>query len=307
MSQPVPAPPSPLPSTRDGAGSALHPDPRPVRRPLVRLLALAAAVVGVTVLAAAVRSAVGDGAVASLLTGAAAAAAGLLVYARVVRRLEHRPVHELSRSCARAHLAQGVLAGTALFAVTLGAIAALGGYEVTGYGSAGGALAVLGLMVGVAVTEELLFRGVLLRVVEEMTGTWGALGLSAALFGALHLVNEGATVWGALAVATEAGLMLGAAYVATRTLWLPIGLHLGWNVAEAGVFSTAVSGSEATTGLLEGTMDGSVLLTGGTFGPEASVVSVVACLAVTAVLLRQAQRRGRIVPGRRARALGAAA
>ncbi len=61
-------------------------------------------------------------------------------------------------------------------------------------------------MVGVATTEELLFRGVLFRIVEGWLGTWGALAVTGLLFGALHLVNPGASVVGALALAIEAGL-----------------------------------------------------------------------------------------------------
>ncbi len=84
-------------------------------------------------------------------------------------------------------------------------------------------------MCAVAVSEEILFRGVIFRFIQAAWGgTWIALGgASAAAFGLVHLINPGATLWGgALAVAAEAGLLLGAAFVATGSLWLPIGLHL---------------------------------------------------------------------------------
>ena len=47
----------------------------------------------------------------------------------------------------------------------------------------------------------------------------------------MHLLNPDATLWGATAIAIEAGFMLAACYAATRNLWVPIGLHFGWNFA----------------------------------------------------------------------------
>ena len=113
-----------------------------------------------------------------------------------------------------------------MFAVVGVSTAFLGAdYHVVGLGSVTGAVGLLGFMTAAAVTEELLFRGVLFRVVEERTGTWIALLLSGAVFGAGHLFNPDASVWGAIAIAVEAGFMLAACYAATRTLWVPIGLR----------------------------------------------------------------------------------
>ena len=92
----------------------------------------------------------------------------------------------------------------------------------------------------------------------------------------MHLVNPDATLWGAIAIAIEAGCMLAACYAATRNLWVPIGLHFGWNFAAGGIFSTVVSGNGASQGLLDATTSGPALLTGGDFGPEASLYTVVA-------------------------------
>jgi len=236
----------------------------------------------------------------TLLIGAAAAALSLAAYRWVVRRTERRPVTELARPGAARALGRGLGAGVLLFASVIGLIALAGGYRVDGTGSVAAAAGLLGMLTAAAVAEEVVFRGVLLRVLEERAGTVGALVLTSVLFGALHLVNPDASLWGAAAVAAEGGLMLGAAYVATRTLWLPIGLHLGWNFTAAGVFGAEVSGSDVAQGLLHGVTSGPALLTGGAFGPEGSLVAVGAGLVLTAVLLRLAHRRGRVVPRRRA-------
>ncbi|WP_373304434.1 hypothetical protein [Streptomyces anandii] len=97
----------------------------------------------------------------------------------------------------------------------------------------------------------------------------------------------------------EAGWMPAAAYAATRTLWAPIGLHFGWNFAAAGGFGTEVSGNGSTHGLLDAPTSGPALLSGGEFGPEASLYSVLFCVLAAVAFLLPARRRGRLTPGRR--------
>lgn len=282
---------------RPAAAGTRSRGPRPAWVRLVLLLVLFLlidAVVGP------VAEGLGDVPVAGLPVGLALAALVLLVYRTVVGRLERRDVDELARDGAVAQVRRGTLIGLGLCAVVIGVIAAFGAYAAT-WGSVGVALTSFGLMCAVAVTEELMFRGVLFRLLEEMAGTWGALVVSALLFGGLHLVNPNATIWGAIAIAIEAGLMLGAAYAATRSLWLPIGIHLGWNFAQSGIFGVTMSGGHAAAGLLKGTLTGSLMLTGGTFGPDGSLVSIVICGIPAIWFLRLAARRGRIHHRRAAR------
>jgi len=235
----------------------------------------------------------------TLILGTLTAVLALLVYAWVVRRTEHRTPVEVARSGAAGALGRGLLIGAGLFTAVIANIALLGGYRVGGWGSVSGAVALAGFTAAAAVTEELLFRGVLFRIVEERIGTWWSLGLTGLLFGLVHLLNPHASLWGAIAIAVEAGGMLGAAYAATRTLWLPIGLHFAWNFAEGGIFGTGISGTDGPRGLLDGVTSGPAVLSGGEFGPEASLYSVLGGVVVTAVFLVLARRRGHLVPRRR--------
>jgi membrane protease YdiL (CAAX protease family) len=232
----------------------------------------------------------------ALVVGPGLAALVLWLYSWFVRRFEQRPVDELARPHALRQVLGGATGGLALALAAIVTIALLGGYQITGWGTVAGALTVLGMMCAVAVVEEVVFRGVILRLLQRRYGTWIALAASAMLFGLLHLLNPGATLWGAVAIAVEAGLMLGAAFVATGSLWLPIGLHLGWNVALAGIFGTVTSGSDVQGALLAAVTTGPTWLTGGEFGPEASLIAVVLCSIVTTALLVRAYRTGRIVP-----------
>ncbi len=90
--------------------------------------------------------------------------------------------------------------------------------------------------------------------------------------------------------------MLAAVYMVTRRLWISIGLHLAWNFAQSGVFSGIVSGAFNQPGLLKSTIEGPVTLTGGNFGLEASIVSVLICTVAGVAMLMIAVRRGHIVP-----------
>ncbi|WP_078890186.1 CPBP family intramembrane glutamic endopeptidase [Streptomyces maremycinicus] len=273
---------------------------RRVRPAGVRLVAMVLVFVVVTALAAGARAVAGGNPVLSLLFGAVVAVLALMTYAAVVRLLEQRPVSELDPATAASGLRTGTLVGLGLFVATIAVIALLGGYGTEGGVVVGGVLTYLGMMAGVAVTEELLFRGIVFRLLEELTGTRGALAVSALLFGGLHLLNTGATVWGALAIAVEGGLLTGAAYVATRSLWLPIGVHFGWNFAESGLFGTTVSGNEdAPAGLVHGVLSGPDALTGGGFGPEAGIAAILVCAVPTVLFLRAAGRRGHLRPRRR--------
>lgn len=122
-----------------------------------------------------------------------------------------------------------------------------------------------------------------------------AIILSGALFGLLHALNPGATLASTAAIAVEAGVLLAAAYLVTRSLWLAIGLHIGWNFTEGGIFGAAVSGGKSH-GLITTAFAGPDWLTGGKFGPEASLTAVILCVVVAAVLLAVAIRRGEWKP-----------
>ncbi|MGP2435947.1 CPBP family intramembrane glutamic endopeptidase [Streptomyces sp. JW3] len=235
-----------------------------------------------------------------LVIGGLSAVLAVLLYGWVVRRTEHRPSTEVGREGAPAALGRGVLIGAAMFSAVIANLFVADYYEVDGLASPSGAAGLLGFMAAAAVTEELLYRGVLFRYVEKLTGTWIALLLTALVFGGMHLLNPDASLWGAVAIAVEAGGMLGAAYVATRRLWVPIGVHFGWNFAASGLFSTEVSGNDTQQGLLDSTTHGPVALTGGDFGPEGSVYSVLFGVIVTIVFLSLARNRGHLVPRRHA-------
>ena len=229
-------------------------------------------------------------AVVGMLIGVAVVCTAYWAYVRLV---ETRPVMELSGRSALQELGLGVLIGALLFTSTIGVLTLLGVYQITGAGSAANLVVPLTSAVLAGVFEEILFRGIVFRIIEDWVGTWLSLLVSAILFGLIHLINPHATLIGAISIIFEAGILLAAAYLMTRRLWFPIGLHAAWNFTQGGIFGVAVSGVPAK-GLLQGTLSGPDWLSGGTFGAEASVVAIVLCMSVALGFLAWARRANRI-------------
>ncbi len=143
------------------------------------------------------------------------------------------------------------------------------------------------LFITVGVQEELLFRGYLLQVIAEGIGKVGAALLLSIPFGVLHYFNTGGTMVGAVATGV-AGLLLCYAYFRTRSLWLPIGLHITWNFTMSWVFGLPVSGEQLPRPPIQGIVGEPNWLSGGQFGPEGSVLCFVG-MAVMALLIFRSQ------------------
>ena len=126
------------------------------------------------------------------------------------------------------------------------------------------------IFIAVGFYEELLSRGYQLQNLEEGLNTFWAVLLSSMVFGTLHFLNPNANWFSAVGI-TLSGMFLAYAYLATRQLWLPIGLHIGWNLFLGLVFGFPVSGLESS-GLIKAVVDGPLLFTGGEFGPEAGLL-----------------------------------
>lgn len=192
-------------------------------------------------------------------------------------------------------LGAGLLLGAVLFTLVVGTAAALDVYNIVGEGGTAQLVAILvSASIVPAFIEELLFRGVLFRWIEEFAGSWAALILTSALFGGAHLMNPNATPFASFAIALEAGLLLGGAYMLTRSLWLPIGLHAAWNFTQGFVWDVPVSGIDQE-GLVDARLSGPELLSGGAFGLEASVIAMAIATAAGLWLVARAVRAGQVM------------
>lgn len=230
----------------------------------------------------------------AIIGGSIVAAVFMLAYIGFGRLVEHRQLSDVSLKGALVELLAGLAIGALLFSLVVAVIALLGGYQVVGTRPASVLYPIIGLSIVSGVTEEIMLRGLFFRIIENWLGSWVALALSAALFGALHLGNPNATLVAGGAIAIEAGVMLAAIYMVTRRLWAAIGLHAAWNFTQGGVYGIPVSGFDVQ-GLLVPRITGSELLTGGDFGAEASLPAMLICTAFGIALLVIAARRGQVI------------
>jgi len=189
----------------------------------------------------------------------------------------------------------GLVGGTVIFSIAVAIAGVLGIYRIVGIGSLNGLLSALIVpTVGAAVTEELLFRGILFRWLEQFGGSWVALLLTSAFFGAAHLNNPNASWIAAVGIAFEAGVMLGAAYMLTRSLWLPMGLHAAWNFTQGEIYDIPVSGTKVD-GMVDAQLSGPPLLSGNGFGLEASVIAIAVATVFGLWLLWRAIQKGELI------------
>lgn len=226
----------------------------------------------------------------------AMAIAGIAVYIGYAHFFERRAASELGTSGLGREFGMGWLVGAGLYVACEAVLMALGVYRIEGFNPLSFLIPAIAMAISSSVFEELLFRGVLYRSVETWFGSWAALVVSALVFGLSHLANPQATLEGALFIAVEAGILLGAALMLTRRLWLSIGFHMAWNYTQSAVFSGVVSGNDAEPGWIRSTVHGPDFLTGGNFGVESSVLSLVLCTTTGIVMLVMAHRRGLVVP-----------
>ena len=226
----------------------------------------------------------------------------VVAYRLYAKHIEKRPALEISIAGWARETGAGFLLSFVLVSFIVALLAVFGCYRIVSLSETPSiAVDLLFKFFMGAFLEELLFRLVLFKLTEELLGSWPAVALQALLFGFSHLANENATVFTSFAIAIIGGLLYTAAYMYTRRIWFPLGLHLGWNYFQSGIFGMPNSGS-AYDGLLIPQITGPAWLTGGTFGIEASYVAILLCCVTGAALVVRAQRRGQLVPliGKRA-------
>ncbi len=222
--------------------------------------------------------------------------AALAYYGGFVRLIERRPVSELVLKPMPGELGTGLLIGAGLYTLSVLILMVLGIYRIDGFNSWTFLFPAIVMALSSGIFEELFFRAVLFRLVEEVLGSWIALVFSALVFGLVHLLNPAGTLLGALFISIEAGILLAAAYMVTRRLWMSFGFHIGWNYTQSAIFSGIVSGGESDPGLIKPIIQGPVALTGGSFGLEASLIAFLLCTTMGIILLVMAVRRGHVVP-----------
>lgn len=222
-----------------------------------------------------------------------AAIAGYWAY---VHWYERREVIELRMPAVPVML--GAASGAALIGIPIAVLFALGAYELVLFRGASPALLGVAVFIGIAATlEELIHRCLVFRIAERAWGTAPALAIQAVAFALPHLENvkhggtgDAATM---LVSVTVLGLLWAGLFVLTRNLWVSVANHAAWNftILLSGVPLSGIEDWRAVAPL-ESRYAGADWLTGGTFGPESSLLVIALATGATVLLLHAARRRG---------------
>ncbi len=124
----------------------------------------------------------------------------------------------------------------------------------------------------VAISEEMMTRGLMLSTLMDGMNDYLALLIVSIIFGALHLLNDNVTTLSFINICI-AGIFLGISYIHNRSLWFPIGLHFTWNFFQGPVFGYEVSGHKNVS-IIQQTLHGNDSFTGGEFGFEGSLIAI---------------------------------
>ena len=222
----------------------------------------------------------------NLIKGLISSVAVIGAYIYFFRKYEKRAVAEFSNKGIAKNIIIGTLIGILLQSLTILVIILSGGFEIVAVNPFSYVIIPFTVAFSVAIFEEILIRGIIFRIVEEKLGSYISLLITAIIFGALHLANPNSTLISGLCVGIEAGFLMGAAYIYARNLWFPIAIHFAWNFMQSGIFGAVTSGNEKNSSLLTTKITGSNLITGGEFGPEATVQAIIFCVLAAVILLR---------------------
>ncbi len=216
------------------------------------------------------------------------------LYCIFTRLIEKRKALDVSLSGSVRETAVGVGLGAVIMTVMVALFWVLSYYRVESTGPLSVIIHAFFFFGFAAFIEEIVFRVILFRHVEELAGSWGAIIITGALFGLLHFGNPNATAWTSAAIALQS-IILAGCFVLTRRVWLVWGIHVGWNYFQNAIYGVAVSGADDFESVLVPSINGPEWLTGGAFGIEGSYVTTALCFVIGFLLVMKASRSGQLV------------
>lgn len=137
-------------------------------------------------------------------------------------------------------------------------------------------------------TEEIITRGWLMHIIGAKHSKALGFIISSILFGILHIFNPGVNLLSILNIVLV-GFLFGLYVIDTNDVWGACGLHAAWNFAQGNIYGFSVSGgSSSTDTLMSFASKGEDILTGGMFGPEASIfATIVLFIGIVVLILKR--------------------
>jgi len=225
------------------------------------------------------------------LAAALTQSCGFLIATAVMSRVDRRSWQEYGLRARRGVVlfAQGAFWGALLMSALVGTLALTHAMTIKASGGDLPTVIRWGLLwaavfIPAALVEELTYRGYsFFRLARAINPTRAAI-ITSLWFGLVHLANSGETVLG-IAQVVGVGLVFCLATWRTGSLWWALGAHAAWNWTQTFVFGCANSGHTATGQWLLSTPTGPAWLSGGSTGPEGSILSLVAQALQAGIIL----------------------
>ena len=217
------------------------------------------------------------------------------LYYFLFAKLENRRVTELQFKNMSVPIIIGFVSSIAVIGLSFFSLVLMGYITIQEVYSPESVIINIIIILGFVIIEEIFFRGIFYRIIENTWGTIIALVSSALLFSILHLANENASIMSFASVAAG-GAILGILYTYTKNLLVPIAFHFGWNLTQV-LLGFGLSGGNEFSALylLKFSLSGSAFLTGGYSGIENSIIPILCLIILFTVLLRKSYHSNTIV------------
>ena len=217
------------------------------------------------------------------------------IYVLLYSHLEKRKIGELSSSGFFKFSLFGFILGLIIQSLAVLCIYWRDGYHVVSVNTFLFMLPAIEQALVAGFIAELIFIGIIFRIAEEWLGTWIALTMLTLLFVIAHLNVRGASFLMVATTAVQSGILLSSAFVLSRSLWIPIFLHFGWDLSEPGIWGGVNPGINISNKLFNSHISGPDWLTGGIFGPGNSLTTLILSLVFAFLFLWIAKKKRRFL------------
>jgi membrane protease YdiL (CAAX protease family) len=220
----------------------------------------------------------------------------LISYYLFTKYYERRKATELSTKYFPKEMLLGSVIGFITITLAILILSLLGYYQIIGISTANYSLKLFTILLTAALVEDLLIRGLIIRVLENWLGTYITL-IIAMLFETMHLSNPNANLISGI-MSLIWGFTMAMLYVYSKRIWLPFLFHVGWNFAQP-FYGSNLTGLDSMGTIIQSKFEGPILLTGGKVGIEGSITTIVFLLLIGITFLYRAKRENKILPLRR--------
>jgi CAAX protease family protein len=215
-------------------------------------------------------------------------------YFILFRFYEKRKITELSTKRFPQRFIGGFVLGVSSLSLVILQLYVMGYYKVLKIDNYSYLFAPFSFLFTAALFEEIFFRLIVYRILEEWLGTFWALLLICITFTIPHLFNNYVSIMAVLTILLFS-FVVSLMYSFTKQLWLPFSFHLGWNFAMP-LYGSTLSGEENPGHIINAKFEGPVLFIGGKFGIEDSIFTVVILIILSIIFLYVCKRQGKILP-----------